>query len=171
MIGFKFCPKCDAMCCPPSGHSKDLLIIGEFPSDEEVRQRRPFASNSNFISAGKIFRKELERVGLSLNDFRVTNLWHHIPNKDEECYEMGYKLVLEEAKGKQAILLVGSEVVEAFTTFKVSDVSGLKVDSAILSAPLIVAMVNPALAQHRAVGEVRFAITKWKEYLEEAGLV
>lgn len=167
----QYCPKCASLCCPPSGHSKDLLIIGEFPSDEEIRQGRPFASSPNFMSAGKIFRKELERVGLSINDFRITNLWAHIPNKDEDCYNIGYSLALEEAKGKKAILLVGSDVVETFTNYKVSNVSGLQVDSAILSAPLIIASVNPALAQHRGVGEVRHAIEKWHKSLLENGLL
>jgi hypothetical protein len=79
--------------------------------------------------------------------------------------------VLDEAKGKSAILLVGSEVVEAFTKYKVSDVSGLEVDSPILSAPHIFAMVNPALALHRAVGEVRQAIEKWNTLLERENLL
>lgn len=170
-IGFKYCPKCTAQCCMPLGRSKDILVIGEFPSEEEIRQGRPFASNQNFMSAGKVFRKELERVGLSLGDFRVCNLWHHIPNNDKECFDIGYRLVLEEAKGKKAILLVGSEVVDTFTQYKVSDVSGLRVDSAILSAPLLMGMVNPALALHRSVGEVRHGIMKWKNALEKENLI
>lgn len=171
MIEFKYCPVCDARVVPSSGKSKDLLIVGEFPGDEELRQGKPFASNSNFITAGKIFRKELERVELFLSDFRVTNLWLHTPNKNEECYSLGYQAVLDEAKGKKAILLVGSDTIETFTNYKVSDVSGLRVDSPILSAHLIMAMVNPALASHRAVGEVRFAIEQWQMNLEKEGLI
>lgn len=167
----KYCPSCAELACSPSGTSKDLLIIGEFPGKEEMLKGHPFATNQRFVTAGKILRKELEMVGLSLSDHRCLNLWMHEPNNNEGCWQAGYNLVLEEAKGKKAILLVGSDVVETFTNYKVSDVSGLQVDSSILSAPLIMASVQPALALHRGVGEVRFAITKWAEALERNGLV
>lgn len=167
------CPACACPVCPPSGGSKDLLIVGEMPADEEMLQGRPFASNHNFMSAGKIFRKELELVGLSLSDHRVTNIWLHKPNDNDNCFQAGYNHVLSEAKGKKAILLVGSDAVSTFTSYKVSDVSGLQVDSAILSAPLIVAMLNPASAMviGHGIGEVRFAIERWKFHLEREGLI
>jgi len=165
------CPSCGERICPPSGKSSDLLIIGEFPGREEMIQGRPFASNPNFMSAGKIFRKELERLGVSLQQFRVVNLWLHEPTKNENCFKAGYENVLDEAKGKKAILLVGSDTVETFTGYKVSDVSGLQVDSNVLSAPIIYAMVNPALASHRALGEVRFGIEKFVKRLEKEGLL
>lgn len=165
------CPACASEVCSSSGHSESVLIIGEFPGKEEMKQNRPFASNSMFMSAGKVFRKELEHLGASLNDYRCCNLWLHETNDNENCYQAGFNNVLAEAKGKQVILLVGSSVVEAFTNYKVSDVNGLQVDSAILSAPIIYAMVNPALALHRAVGEVRFGITKFVQRLEKEGLL
>lgn len=165
------CPACGEKICPPSGKSSDILIVGEFPSREEMIQGRPFASNPNFMSAGKIFRKELERLGVSLSDFRVINLWLHETTKDENCFKAGYNNVLDEAKGKKAILLVGSDTVETFTEYKVSDVNGLQVNSNILSAPLIYAMVNPALAAHRALGEVRFGVEKFVHRLEKEGLI
>lgn|SRR5574341_134184 len=167
------CPSCGNVVCMPSGHSGDLLIIGEFPSDEEMLQGRPFASNRNFISAGKILRKELELVGMSLSDHRVTNIWLHKPNNEDNCFQAGYNHVLSEAKGKKAILLVGSDTVSIFTSYKVSDVSGLQVNSPVLSAPLIMAMINPASAMvmGHGIGEVRFAIKKWKSLLEREGLI
>lgn len=168
----KYCPSCAEKVCPPYRKSKDLLIIGEFPSSLEMRTGIPFSSNGKFgITAGHILRKELQNVSLEFSMFTVMNLWMHEPNKNENCWQAGYNLVLEEAKGKKAVLLVGSDVVETFTNYKVSEVSGLQVDSSILSAPLIMCSVNPALSMHRAVGEVRFAITKWAEALERNGLV
>jgi hypothetical protein len=145
-----------------------MLILGEFPSWNEMRQGRPFATDPKFPTAGRVLRKELARVGLDLMQFRVTNLWLHEPNKNEECFNAGRDAALDEAKGKQAILMVGSETVEFFTGYKVSDVTGLQVESGMLSAPLIFAMVNPALALHRSVGEVRLAITKFAKLLEES---
>lgn len=167
------CPVCHATTCPPMGHS-DLLIVGEFPSHNEISQGRPFALSDNpkrYLSAGNVFRKELNLHGLDFNAFRIINLWQHEPNKNEECFKIGYDAVLDEAKGKKAILLVGSEVVETFTEYKVSDVSGLQVESAVLSCPIIYAMVNPALALHRSVGEVRLSITKFVNRLQEEKLI
>lgn len=165
------CPICSSFCVPPYRKSKDILVIGEFPSYEEVKQGVPFATTHNFMTAGKVFRKELERCGVSFNQLSVINLWEHIPNDNKECWERGYNEVLEEAKGKKAILLAGSDVVETFTKYKVSDVTGLQVDSHILSAPVIYAIVNPALALHRGVGEVRFGIEKFVARLEEEKLL
>lgn len=157
--------------CPPSGSSKDLLVIGEFPGKLEMERGIPFATHSMYVTAGKVFRKELERIGVSLSQFRVINLWEHEPNNNEECYTAGYNHVLDEAKGKKAILLVGSDVVETFTKYKVSDVTGLQVDSSVLSAPIIYAIVNPALALHRSVGEVRLGIEKFIHRLEQESLL
>ena len=167
----QYCPSCGDRVCPPTGHSKELLIVGDFPSKEDMSQSKPFAVSSGFMTAGRILRKELEMCGVSLSDFRITNLWLHEPTKSENCWQAGYDNVLAEAKGKKAILLIGSDTVETFTGYKVSDVSGLQVDSSILSAPIIYASVNPALAQHRAVGEVRHAIQKFVARLEKEGLV
>lgn len=148
-----------------------MLIIGEFPGQTELESGKPFATHERFMTAGKILRKELQRLGWSLGQFRAMNLWQHAPNENEECYKHGYNLVLDEAKGRSAILLVGSEVVETFTQYKVMDVSGLQVDSPILSCEIIYAMVNPSLALHRAVGEVRNGVEKFVARLEEEGLV
>lgn len=165
------CPTCNSPICPPSGKSKDILVVGDFPSELDRSMGTPFATSYIFMTAGKIFRKELEKCGVSFNQLRVMNLWQHKPNEDERCYQQGYDGVLSEAKGKKAILLVGSDVVETFTKYKVSDVTGLQVDSHILSAPIIYAMVNPALSLHRGTGEVRFAIEKFVNRLEQEGLL
>lgn len=167
----KFCPSCGEEICPPSGHSSDLLIIGEFPGKLEMEVHKPFATSPMFMTAGKVLRQTLEKCGTSLNDFRVINLWLHEPTDSENCYQAGYDHALTEAKGKKAILLVGSDVVSTFTNYKVSDVTGLQVDSPILSAPIIYAMVNPAMALHRSSGEVKMAVRKFVNKLEQEGLL
>lgn len=167
----KTCTICSALLISAMGHSEDLLIIGDAPHKEDIEKGRPFSISHFYTTAGQVLRKELERVGLSFMDFRVMNLWMHEPNNSEECWQLGYDTVLSEAKGKKAILLVGADVVETFTNYKVSDVSGLRVESAILSAPLLVAMVSPAMAMTRGVGEVRFAIGRWKYWLEKEKMI
>lgn len=165
------CPSCGTTTVRPSGPANaKVLILGEFPGKAEIEKGHPFATHYRFTTAGKVFRKELERMGLSLGQFRVTNLWLHEPNKNENCYQVGYDQALDEAKNKKAILLVGSEVVELFTKYKVSDVSGLQVDSPILSAPIIYAMPNPAMVFHKGVGEIRLSIEKFARRLENEGL-
>lgn len=165
------CPACGDPACPPSGKSKDLLIIGDFPGGLEMQTGNPWAVHDRFMTAGRVLRKELNDLGASLSDFRVIYTWLHEPNNNEGCWNAGYANALEEAKGKKAILLVGAETVETYTKFKVSDVSGLQVDSHILSAPIIYAMVNPGLALHRSVGETRLALTKFINRLQEEGLL
>ncbi len=167
----QYCPSCSEIICSPSGHSQDLLIVYGAPSREDMLRGIPFATNPNYTGEGKVMRKELERVGASLSDFRVTTLWLHEPTSSESCWQAGYDHVLDESKGKQAILLVGSDVVEAFTEYKVSDVTGLQVESAVLSAPIIYAMVSPGLALSRALGEVRLGIEKFVGRLQKEGLL
>lgn len=165
------CPSCGEIICPPSGKSQDLLIIGEFPGRLEMQVGMPFASSPMFMTAGRIFRKELEKLGVSFSQFRCVNIWLHEPNNNKTCWQAGYDHVLDEAKGKKAILLVGSDTLETFTKYKVSDVNGLEVDSHILSAPIIYAMINPASALHRSVGEVRFGLGQFVKRMEQEGLL
>jgi uracil-DNA glycosylase family 4 len=167
----QYCPVCAEPICPPAGRSEELLIVGEFPGRFEMEQGKPFASSQNFMTAGKILRKELERCGMSLADFRVCNIWLHEPTKNENCFKAGYENVLDEAKGKKAILLVGSDTVSTFTNYKVSDVTSLQIDSNVLSAPIIYAVVNPSLALHRSLGEVRLGVEKFVRRLELEKLV
>lgn len=165
------CPACGEVGVPYVGHS-DLLIIGEHPGQAEMETGRPFSTHRKFTTAGFVLRREFAAVGLDLNQFRIGNLWLHEPNENENCKKAGYELALEEAKGKKAILLVGSDVVSAFTKFKVSDVTGLQVDSYVLGCPIIYAMVNPAIVLHgRGLGEVRLACKKWAARLEKEGLL
>jgi len=157
------CPYCGADLVRAAGNKhSDVLIIGEFPGDEEKQQGIPMVGRM-----GSVLRNELAFLGLDLMSFRRTNLWLHEPNKNKECFQMGVEAAMKEARGKKAILLMGSEAVAYFTGWKVSDVSGLKVVSDKLSAPTIMAMFNPAIVFHGTVGEIKFALRKFKEAMEE----
>lgn len=164
------CPSCADRIVPPSGNS-DLLIVGDAPGKEDYMHNSLFSTNTNYVTPGKVLRRELERVGASIRDFRVATLWMHEPSKEENCYKAGFDHILDEAKGKKAILLMGSDTVEAFTVYKVSDVSGLQIDSPFLGAPIIYALVSPGLALSRGMGEVRFGIEKFVKRLQEEGLL
>lgn len=157
------CPYCGVDLVRAAGSkSSDVLIISEFPGDEEIQQGIPMVG-----PMGRVLRSELAYLGLDLRTFRRTNLWMHIPNSQEECYKMGIEAAIKEAKGKRVILLLGSDVVKYFVGKNVSDVTGLRVKSDKLSAPIIIAAPNPAIVFHGTVGEIRFALKKFRDAVEE----
>lgn len=170
----QFCPACSQRIVAPSGpRNSPVLLLGEFPGRTEVEQGRPFATHTMFITAGRVLRTELAMAGLDFNTCRVSNLWLHEPNDSDNCFEEGKAIALEEAKGRKAILLIGSLVVETFTAYKVSEVSGLQVDTPMLSCPIVYALFNPALVFQpgRGIGEIRMGIQKFAKRLEQEKIV
>lgn len=158
------CPICgNEKCVPPSGYMKSqILIIAEFPNRDEIIKGKPLVGRT-----GDILRAEFALLGVDISRFRVANLWQHIPNANEDCLKRGIQVIAKEAKGKKAILLLGSDVVHTLCNESVSKVCGLKVHSPYLSAPTIVACVNPAQAFNHPIGELRLALKKFTKYIEE----
>jgi len=146
-----------------------ILIIGESPEEEELKRGKPMMGKM-----GGVLRSELGRANLDMNQMRLTNLWLHPPQKvgakdtegqriKAECFKQGLDAVIKEAKNRQAILLIGSETVKFFCNEKVSEVSGLVVESTYLSAPLIFACVKPTAVFSGGMGEVRLALQKFSK--------
>ena len=158
------CPICKSdECVPAVGSTKaKILIVGEFPGKDELKSGKPFSG-----ATGAVLRTELGKVGLDVNRMRLCNLWYHIPNKKKECLEFGMQQVIKEAKDKQAILLVGSDVVKTFCDMSVSLVNGLQVTSPYLSAPLIMACVQPAVVFSNSIGELQWTLKKFSKLVEE----
>lgn len=163
------CPVCKSEDCVPAfGYSKSqYLIIGEEPGHDEIKKGKPFTG-----ATGGVLRTELGKLGLDMQKFRVCNLWLHPKstkkdNSNKECLEYSVQQVIKEAKGKKAILLIGSETVKFFCNKAVSNVTGLKVTSPYLSAPLIMACVQPATAFHGTVGELRLSLEKFVEEIKK----
>lgn len=160
----QYCPSCAQRIIPPYGSPKaEVLLIGPYPGEKEAKVGRPFAGNT-----GRVLRRELWREGYDLLDFRTINVWMHLPNKNENCFNAGRDHAIEEGQGRRAILLIGSETVQTFTDYKVSDVSGLIVDSVFFDAELIMASVNPATVfkEGAGVGEIRFALQQFIKELK-----
>ena len=163
----RLCPICaEEVVSPRGSKNADILIVGEFPGRDEIKQGKVFVGGTGYV-----LRTELAHVGIDLVQCRLTNLWMHKPNKDERCFDVGYKQVIQEAKGKRAILLVGSDTVKTFTGMKVSDVCGLEIDVPVFSADVVFAMVNPAIVYHGGIGEVRLALEKFSKRLEELEII
>lgn len=158
------CPICKSTDCVPAGGKQNskILLIGEFPGEDEVKSGKPFSG-----ATGNVLRMELAKLGVDLSRMRITNLWLHIPNHNEDCLKYSVEQVIKEAKGKEAILLIGSDAVKYFTSKKVSQVNGLEVKSDYLSAPIIYACIQPAIVFHNVIGELRFALKRFSERIEE----
>jgi uracil-DNA glycosylase family 4 len=157
------CPECGTdECVPASGNKKSsFLIVGAYPGHEEIKRGKPFVGGT-----GTVLQSELRKVGLALNQFRVANLWIHEPNKIDRCYSYSKQKVIQEAKGKKLILLIGKETVKEFCDEDVSAVNGLMLSSPYLSAPVL-AMIQPTSVFHQSVGEVRFGVQRFAEEVEK----
>lgn len=161
------CPVCKRDDCVPAAgsFSSPILLIAEFPGSEEMKYGKPLVG-----AAGSVLRAELAYLGIDIKRLRICNLWLHPPSKnnvlDEKCLAYSASKVIEEAKNKKAILLIGSDTVKYFTGYSVSQVAGLEVKSQYLSAPIIIAMPNPAEVFHGSLGEVRLSIQKFAKKIE-----
>jgi len=169
IVDLYHCPICGSDdCVPPSYEQSDVLWIGESPGEEEVKRGKPFVGPT-----GRLVQAELSYLGLPMYTFRMCNLWIHPPpnNKKSEyyndCFEYSVKIVMNEAKDKKLVVLVGAETVKFFTGLKVSDWNGLLVKSNLLSNPYILALVHPATAFKGSCGEMRFGLQRFAHYMEE----
>ena len=166
------CFVCEKPVIKPYGYSQSkILIVGDAPTKDDLKQMRPFSIPKKRYgwSDGKILRQEMANAGLDLFQCRIQNLWYHAPSKKEGCFEASKNVVLDEAKGKQAILLIGADPVEYFTGYKVGDVNGLQVESNMLSAPIIYAMIHPG--KMRNLGELKFGIESFVHHVKKEGII
>jgi len=153
------CPKCGRLLVEPDGPSKSkVLFLGEFPGFNEVELGRPWVG-----PAGEVFKEELRRVGILYQACRTTNMWMHDVTK--EC-DVNWHLeqAIKEMKGREAVLLIGSDVCKWLVGKPVSDVSGLLVSAPLLPKSVKVAMAvyNPAVCtKQEGVGEVRLALERF----------
>ena len=147
----------------------DKLIILSHPDWADVVTNTPFAIVPKKTTGGYVMQREMRRAGLELSDFRTVCLWPHDEMDDPRCMQAQEPLVLQEAKGKRVILLVGAQAVSHFTGYKVNDVNGLPLESGVLSAPIIYPLVNPTsvLVTGQGVGEIRFGLKEFADHLHK----
>lgn len=154
------CPHCgrEDLVLASGPKRSPILIVGEFPGKDEIKKGKPMVG-----AMGGVLRNELARVDLDMNQMRLTNLWLHPQTRNEDCFEYGLEKLIREADKKKAILLLGSDTVSFLCDEKVSEVSSLEVKSIYLSAPLVMACVQPATVFHQSIGELRLALEKFSE--------
>lgn len=164
------CPICGSTdVVPPDGDEKSpYLIIGAYPAKEEVKEHRPMAGKT-----GNVLKAELRKLGRDICEFRICNLWHHPPQLDKDdinynkCFEYGATLAVKEAIGRKAILLIGADTAKYFCSCSVEAYNGLLITSQYLSAPIIMAMIQPTTVFKGGVGELRLALSKFVRQLEK----
>lgn len=158
------CPICNSdECVPPSGNpNSKILIIGSAPGKEEIKAGKPMVGQN-----GGILREELRRCSVDMSRLRITNLWQHKINDNAGCLVHWGQKAIAEARGKQAILLIGAETVKYFCGCSVEAYNGLLVKSDYLSAPIIMACVQPVNVFSGGLGEVRLTIQKFSKCIEE----
>jgi uracil-DNA glycosylase family 4 len=135
------------------------LVVGDQPGWKEKMRGLPLVGET-----GEVLENELRRVGLSLEDFRLTNLWLH--DEAPEELEWHKTQLVRELAGRKLVLAMGAKVVMALTGQKVSDVTGLEVRSPFLpKGTRLLASVNPAIVfkEGSVVGELRLAIERFAE--------
>jgi hypothetical protein len=159
------CPSCGNEATSPQGrkNAKYLLIFSKPYVTAAVR------SYKDKVTGLDVLRKELAKVGLDLSEFRIAFLWMHEPGKNDNCYLAGRDTVLEEAKGKEAVILVGSEASEEFCGYGAGDVAGLQVDSVSFSAPIVFVLPKPegVFVRGAGIGELRLAVQKLGKLLND----
>lgn len=158
------CPICHSdECVPPTGKKgAKILIVGEAPGRDEIKRGKPFCG-----ATGEVLRKELAKVGIDIHSVRMCNIWHHAPNGNEECLQYGFAQVVKEARDKDVVLLIGSDTVKRFCHVKVTDVTGMEVKSPYLSAPLVMACVQPANVFNNVIGDLRLSLQKFAQKAEK----
>lgn len=157
----KQCPICGKLMVEPTGpKNARILLVGEYPGEEEVKQGLPFVGRT-----GEILRAELIKAKVPYAACRVTNLWLHA--KDEKNCDPAVHLnaLVQEMKGREFVLMMGSDLAEAFFNCGIMDVSGLEMKDTSFPKTRIFMSVNPAAVIHEPHGELRLAIERFAEVI------
>jgi uracil-DNA glycosylase family 4 len=143
------------------------LLAGEFPGYKELIECRVFVGET-----GKILDRELSVAKIPRDHVRLTNLWGHARmmagNKTAktECYDWFAQELLRKMEGRKAVLLMGSDLAEAYLEHNVSELAGLWVQSRHFPKGVKVMMMpNPAVALRNPLGEIRLSLSKFGEYI------
>lgn len=167
------CPACGTKLIEAVGpEDSPVLLVGEFGGHEEQMSGIPWVG-----PAGQVFKAELKHAGINYNDCRVTNLYMHQkppkgmdPEVADACLKWNRQQLMNEMKGRKAVLLIGSEMAKHFLDGGVLENEGLRVRSHLFpkSVEIAVAVRNPAACTMKGgeLGGVRSAIenfAKWSQ--------
>jgi uracil-DNA glycosylase len=160
------CPKCGKLLISPLGNpAAPYLLVGDFPGYHETISGAPFAfrRKPTETRSGDILKDELNRVGITLHQCLLTNLWQH--GKDEKGCELDLHLneLVKLFPTRSHVLLMGSDVTQALLGVKVNLVSGLNVKVTGFPKVRFWVSPNPSLAMSQPIGELRLAFQRFSE--------
>src|SRR3990167_6592865 len=151
------CPKCGKLLIQPVGNPKSkILLVGDFPGFEEVRQGVCFVGRS-----GEVLQSELGRNGLQFRDCRMTNLWQHAEDEKECDITWHINQLVKEFKGKTHVLLMGSSAVRTVVGEKKINYAGTRLTLPDFKGIRIWASPNPTSVFHSPVGEFRISLERF----------
>lgn len=157
------CPGCgmkgDELVIPIGNPNSPILILGEHPGKDEIKRGMPMVG-----AIGSVIKAELAYLGLDMCQCRITNIWLHLPTNKKECLNYGIERAIQEAQNRTAILLIGSETTKYFVGMSATDAAGIRLNSPLLSAPIIMSCPQPNFAS--GIGEVRLALKKFVAEVE-----
>lgn len=162
------CPVCKSDECvlPVGPKTSPILIIGDRPGVQEVKEGKPFVG-----ATGGVLRTELSRLGIDMAAIRITNLWLHNPNNEKRCLDHGAKKAVEEAMNRKVILLIGSDTVKYFCGESVESWNGLQIPCHWFPQSKVMVSIQPAVVFHSTLGEIRFALNQFAELLKKEKLL
>jgi uracil-DNA glycosylase len=160
------CPKCAKLLIEPFGNpTAPYLLVGDFPGYHETMANVPFAfrRKPTETRSGDILRDELNRVGISIQEALLTNLWQH-QKDDKECdLSLHLDQLTSLFKDRTHVLLMGSDVTQALLGVKVNVVSGLNVKVPGFAKVRFWVSPNPSLVMGQPIGELRLAFSRFAE--------
>lgn len=164
------CPYCGRYLVSPNGPANsDILIVGEFPGEEEIQIGLPFVGKT-----GEVLRYELAVAGITIERTRLTNVWLHseLSNKASTysmCFNHGMSAMMEELKSpRKGVLFLGSAIPPLFGLPPVTSISGILFDGIPMLgySYMCMFMPNPAIVFHSSVGEVRHGLEVFSKALK-----
>ena len=161
------CPKCGKLLIPPFGNPQSsILLVGDFPGYQESIQGVPIAFRRKVTEtrSGDILKDELNRVGIALQTTLITNLWRH--QKDEKGCDLSLHVdaLASLFADRTHVLLMGSDVTQAFLGVKFNVVSGLQVKVKGFPKVHFWASPNPSLLLGgQPIGELRLAFSRFAQ--------
>lgn len=177
------CTSCGRGTLEAKRTSKSFLIVKEMVTDNEIKSNTVFVDNMQNKwgypekTTSYYLAKELGLVGVQMNTLCLTNLYMHVPDKGKRtkeakesaqaCLDYSISQIVEEAKGKKIVLLMGAEVIRTFTGYPASSVYGLKCKSEFLpDVPVIIPAPNPDKLMLQPIGELRNALRVFAEEIK-----
>lgn len=160
----KVCPVCKQNLVPADCTADHPvgLIVGESPSDEDRNLGIPW-----FGVTGRILGSEMRRVGLSADEFWLTNLWLHNPNESEHCLRVHCEELVKLSQLVPIVMVMGATLSETFLNRPLYSVSGIQTTSVLVGKTPIIAAPNPAELLHGSgLGELRFALNTLAEFVD-----